>query len=171
MGAIGSPMKNHRGITMIFSLPLPILLLLLSAEVSIGAEQQEPSNRCPSWGIPIHVHVHGIRNSEGTVKAVLYGPEPETFLVKGKKTDKEREPAEAGSMTLCVAALEKGKYAVVVYHDENDNHKFDRNWIGMPTEGYGVSNDPDLFFIPPSFEEAAFVVMEDITHIDVEMKY
>ncbi len=171
MGTICSPVKNHKSIRMICHLAFSVLFLLISVEASVGNEPQKPSNRCPSWGTPIHVHVHGIRNSEGTVKAVLYGPEPETFLVKGKKTDKEREPAEAGSMTLCVAALEKGKYAVVVYHDENDNHKFDRNWIGMPTEGYGVSNDPDLFFIPPNFEEAAFGVMEDITHIDVEMKY
>jgi uncharacterized protein (DUF2141 family) len=37
------------------------------------------------------------------------------------------------SMTICVAAPEKGQYAVVVYHDENGNHKFDRNWIGFPT--------------------------------------
>ncbi len=156
---------------MIFSLPLRILLLLMSAEVSIGAERQEPSNRCPSWGMPIHVHVHGVRNSEGTVKAVLYGPEPETFLVKGKKVDKEREPAEAGAMTLCVAARQKGKYAVVVYHDENDNHKFDRNWIGLPIEGFGVSNDPTLFLAPPSFEEAAFELDDELTHVDVEMKY
>ncbi len=37
------------------------------------------------------------------------------------------------SMTICVAAPEKGQYAVVVYHDENGNHKFDRNGFGFPT--------------------------------------
>lgn len=148
-----------------------LIVILLNAGASMGAVQQEPANRCPSWGAPIHVHVNGIRNSQGTVKAVLYGPDPETFLVKGKKTDKEREPAENGSMTLCVAAPENGQYAVVVYHDENDNHKFDRNWIGLPTEGFGVSNDPTLFLAPPSFEESAFEVNGDITHVDVEVKY
>ena len=96
------------------------LIMLVSAGVSMGTVPQEPANTCPSWGTPIHVHVHSIRNAQGTVKAVLYGPDPETFLVKGKKADKEREPAEEGSMTLCVAAREKGQYAVVVYHDEND---------------------------------------------------
>lgn len=150
---------------------IPFLIMLVSAGVSVGAVPREPANRCPSWGTPIHVHIHGIRNAQGTMKAVLYGPDPETFLVKGKKTDKEREPAEEGSMTLCVAAPEMGQYAVVVYHDENDNHKFDRNWIGLPTEGFGFSNDPTLFLAPPSFEESAFEVNEGITHIDVEVKY
>ena len=145
--------------------------MLVSAGVSIGAVSQEPANTCPSWGAPIHVHVHGIRNADGTVKAALYGPDPNTFLVKGKKADKEREPAEEGSMTLCMAAPEMGRYAVVVYHDENDNHKFDRNFVGLPIEGFGVSNDPTLFLAPPSFEEAAFEVNGDLTNVEVEIKY
>ena len=137
----------------------------------MGVVTQEPSNKCPSWGIPIHVHIYGIRNAQGTVKAVLYGPDPSTFLVKGKKTDKEREPAEEGMMTLCVAAPQEGKYALVVYHDENDNHKFDRNWIGMPIEGFGISNDPTLFFSPPSFDEVAFAVYGELVMIDVILRY
>ena len=150
---------------------IPFLIMLVSAGVSIGAASQKPANTCPSWGTPIHVHVHSIRNAQGTVKAVLYGPDSNTFLVKGKKADSEREPAEEGSMTLCVAAPDKGRYAVVVYHDENDNHKFDRNWIGLPTEGFGVSNNPTLFLAPPNFEESAFEVNGDLTNVEVEIKY
>ncbi len=97
------------------------------------------ANTCPSEGKPIYVHISGIRHPSGTVKAVLYGPDPRSFLVKGEKTDREREPAQEGTMSICLAAPDVGKYAVVVYHDENDNHKFDRNWIGLPTEGFGVS--------------------------------
>ena len=147
------------------------LATFFSMGMRLGVLAQEPANRCPSWGVPIHVHVKGLRNAQGTVKASLYGPDPDTFLVKGKKADKEREPAQEGSMVLCVAAREKGPYAVVVYHDENDNHKFDRNWVGFPVEGYGVSNDPETFLAPPSFEEAAFDVTEDLTIVDVHMHY
>lgn len=92
-------------------------------------------------------------------------------MVKGKKIDKERGPAQKESMTICVAAPEEGQYAVVVYHDENDNHKFDRNWIGLPTEGFGVSNDPILFLALPSFEEATFDVDGDLTNVEVEIQY
>jgi uncharacterized protein (DUF2141 family) len=153
-----------------WSLIVP-LIFLTSVGVSNGAAFQEPVNGCPSWGIPIHIHIQGLRNAQGTVKAVLYGPDPKTFLVKGKKADKEREPAEAGPMTLCVAAPENGRYAVVVYHDENDNHYFDRIWVGLPTEGFGVSNNPTLFFAPPSFEESAFEVNGELTHVEVDVKY
>lgn len=148
-----------------------LVAAFLGFGVGFSAEIQEPANRCPSWGTPIHLHIHGLRNAKGTVKASLYGPDPETFLVKGKKADKEREPAQEGSMTLCVAAREKGKYAAVIYHDENNNHKFDRNWIGMPVEGYGVSNNPEYFLAPPSFDEAAFDVNGGLTHVEVNMSY
>ena len=148
---------------------LSILIFVLGASLSV--EAQTPLNRCPDSGKPIHVHIHGIRNGHGTIKAVLYGPDPDDFLIKGKKTDKEREPAREGSMTLCVAAPGIGKYAVVVYHDENDNHKFDRNWIGLPSEGFGVSNNPSLLFAAPKFEDSSFEVNGELTQIDVDLKY
>lgn len=147
------------------------MVILLSVSASFGEVPQAPANTCPSEGKPIHVHVHGIRSASGTVKAVLYGPDPKSFLVKGEKADKEREPAQEDSMTLCVAAPIEGKYAVVVYHDENGNHKFDRNWIGLPTEGFGVSNNPSLFVVAPKFEESSFEVIGEVTHVDIEMKY
>lgn len=145
--------------------------LVLGAVASLGDLSQVPTNRCPSEGKPIHVHVHGIKNAKGAVKAVLYGPDPESFLVKGAKADKEREPAREGSLTLCVAAPKEGKYAVVVYHDENDDRQFNRNWIGLPTEGFGVSNNPSQFLGAPNFEESSFEVGGEVTHVDVDMKY
>ncbi|MDH5575311.1 MAG: hypothetical protein OEY80_07505, partial [Nitrospirota bacterium] len=73
------------------------VVVLMSAAASIGGVSQVPVHTCPSEGKSIHVHVHGIRSASGTVKAVLYGPDPKSFLVKGEKADKEREPAQEGN--------------------------------------------------------------------------
>lgn len=148
-----------------------VLVMMGLGIAAIFNSSMVPVNTCPSEGKPVHVHISGLRTDSGTVKAVLYGPDPKSFLVKGKKTDSEREPARQGTMTLCVAAPGAGQYAVVVYHDENDNHKFDRNWIGLPTEGFGVSNNPSLFLAAPTFEESSIEVTGDVTHVDIEMKY
>ncbi len=51
--------------------------------------------------------------------------------------------------------LPPGSYAVMVMHDENDNGKLDSNFMGMPTEGYGFSNNPQVMR-KPTFEEARF---------------
>lgn len=148
-----------------------VFAMIFMGAAAIANSSLVPVNTCPSEGKPIHVHISGLRNDSGTVKAVLYGPDPKSFLIKGEKTDSEREPTRQGTMTLCVAAPGVGQYAVVVYHDENDNHKFDRNWIGLPTEGFGVSNNPSLFLAAPTFEESSIEVTGDVTHVDIEMKY
>jgi len=48
------------------------------------------------------------------------------------------------------------KIAIALYHDANDNLKLDKNFLGIPVEKYGFSNDTRSMFGPPSFESAAF---------------
>lgn len=52
--------------------------------------------------------------------------------------------------------ISAGTYAIGVIHDENMNGKLDTNWLGIPKEGYGFSNDAKGFVSAPSFEDASF---------------
>ena len=54
--------------------------------------------------------------------------------------------------------LGSGRYAAVALHDENGNGKLDKNFLGVPAEPYGFSNNVQGFLSPPSFDEAAMVV-------------
>lgn len=57
--------------------------------------------------------------------------------------------------------LPKGKYAVSIFHDENNNHKIDKRLI-MPEEGVGLSNFKTInFFNLPSFKSASFPLDHD----------
>ncbi len=49
-----------------------------------------------------------------------------------------------------------GTYALAVVHDENMNGKLDSNWLGIPKEGYGFSNDVKAVHGAPSFSDASF---------------
>jgi len=60
---------------------------------------------------------------------------------------------------------------VAIYHDENNNHRFDRTLIGMPAEGYGFSNDARIFLGPPSFKSTQFLVGPGETHIAIALRY
>ena len=62
---------------------------------------------------------------------------------------------EAAEQTFHFSDLPPGRYAVMVMHDENDNGKLDSNFMGMPIEGYGFSNNPAVMR-KPTFEEARF---------------
>ena len=56
--------------------------------------------------------------------------------------------------------LSEGKYAVKVFHDENNNEKLDRGLLGIPVEGWGVSNNPKRGFGPPRHSKILFELEE-----------
>ena len=47
-------------------------------------------------------------------------------------------------------------------HDENDNNKLDANFLGIPFEGYGFSNNPNVMR-RATFDEARFQLKTDAT--------
>jgi uncharacterized protein (DUF2141 family) len=48
--------------------------------------------------------------------------------------------AISGTQSVVFTNLEPGTYAIIAFHDENDNGKLDENGWGVPTEGYAFSN-------------------------------
>ena len=126
---------------------------------------------CSAAGDEIVVRVSQLRNGAGNVVAVLYGDNPDDFLKKGRKLAKVWTPAREGTVDVCLTAPRPGTYAVAVYHDENANIRFDKTWIGLPDEGYGISNNPKFFLAPPHFDEAKFEAMAGPTVIDIDIRY
>jgi uncharacterized protein (DUF2141 family) len=65
--------------------------------------------------------------------------------------------------------LPHGTYAVSVYEDRNRNHRLDHNWLGIPREPVGVSNNPTARFGPPRFEESSFRLDAGSTTISIDL--
>ena len=147
------------------------LALLLSLPSEARSEITASDGACDGASSAIYVHVHGVRSDRGYVMFVLYGDKPEDFLVKGKKIFKQRFAAKQGSVEFCVSLPKPGIYAATAYHDENGNGKFDKNQVGLPVEGFGVSNNPTTFLTPPSHDQAAFAVSHGPTKVYIEIKY
>jgi uncharacterized protein (DUF2141 family) len=59
--------------------------------------------------------------------------------------------------------LSPGKYAFKYFHDENSNEKLDANWIGIPKEGFGFSNNAKGTFGSPSHKKTIFELTADTT--------
>ncbi len=64
-----------------------------------------------------------------------------------------------------------GTYALVVVHDENMNGKLDTNWLGIPTEGYGFSNDARALIGAPSYTSAMFLYNGHNLNMTIDMHY
>ena len=64
-----------------------------------------------------------------------------------------------------------GTYALVAIHDENMNGKLDTNLLGIPTEGYGFSNDVKALLGAPSFSAASFQYNGETLDLTISLHY
>lgn len=69
-------------------------------------------------------------------------------------------PVTSTAMKIKFDSIPAGTYALSCIHDENSNSVLDQNVFGIPTEGYGFSNNPGITFGQPSFSQVKFTVAE-----------
>ena len=106
----------------------------------------------------LEIEVNGFKNNDGKAKINLYNTQ-ESFMKKGIKS--VRTVLKNNKTYAVFTDLPKGTYAVSMFHDENSNGKIDSNFMGIPTEGYGTSNDAKGFMGPPKYEDAKFELVAD----------
>jgi uncharacterized protein (DUF2141 family) len=106
----------------------------------------------------IHVEISGLRSDKGQMLCALYSSDQaEAFPKKADKAVARLTAKIAERQAVCdFTGVAPGTYAVSVVHDENSNGKLDTNFIGMPREGVGASNDAKGHMGPPKFSAAAF---------------
>jgi uncharacterized protein (DUF2141 family) len=131
----------------------------------------------------LRVTVEGIRSSEGMVLMGLYDSEA-SFVNAIEASDEHGfliDPDRFGAVALRANAalrsavvfsnLDPGRYAAIVFQDENSNGKLDKSFLGVPTEPYGFSNNVQGFLGPPSFVDAAMPIGDDNKAIRIAMVY
>ena len=108
----------------------------------------------PSIAANLTVTVEQVRNSKGEIRFSIFNV-PSQFP-QGNELDSKDVPAQLGLVTVHIYNLTPGVYAIAVHHDENRDGEMNTNFIGLPKEGYGFSNNAKVNFSPPVFEAAAF---------------
>ena len=102
----------------------------------------------------------GVRNGNGNVVFAIHR-EGDVFPEKDSPYEGGFRRATEGSVSMTFGNLPAGRYALAVVHDENLNRVLDMNGLGVPTEGFGFSNNALPILEPPSFGEAAFEIKTD----------
>ncbi|MCA2977299.1 MAG: DUF2141 domain-containing protein [Myxococcaceae bacterium] len=119
--------------------------------VASGAGAAEPGR--------LEVVVSGVSAAKGLVGCALFSSKAGFPLDSKKHAAAQVRVAPAGGSATCVFEnVAPGEYAVAVVHDTNDNGQADTNFLGMPTEGVGVSNNALPRMSSPSFEACRFPV-------------
>lgn len=106
----------------------------------------------------INVKIEGLKSDKGKVMVQLMTQENnELISVKNKTIGIENMTA-----TLVFENMDSGDYGIRYFHDENSNQELDTNWIGIPTETYGFSNNAMGTFGPPDFDDWRFSLNKEL---------
>ena len=138
---------------------------LLAASATRLAAQTQPKPAPAQITSALTVKVTGLRKASGKIRLTL---------MRDSNTVEKRE-AEIDTGTLSAQTvfenLPQGVYSVFVFHDENMNGKMDTNDMGIPLEGYGMSNNPEKRPGKPGFDETNFPVNQPECAIEIKMIY
>jgi uncharacterized protein (DUF2141 family) len=143
------------------------LLLTIAAELSAPLEAQTTGTA------NLTVQVTGARNAKGKIRVALFRdgkgfPNDASQAVHTQAADIDPQTLSA---QVVFAELPAGVYAVSVFHDENMNEKLDKNFMGVPKEGYGASNNPKKKMGPPNFDETKFQLGGTEQSVEIKLMY
>jgi uncharacterized protein (DUF2141 family) len=113
----------------------------------------------------LSVTVSGIKNNTGLLTVELYNTKGK-FLKTPYKSISSVIKSNTGTLTFI--EIPKGEYSIMAYHDENNNRKLDKNFMGMPKEAVACSNNAKGFIGPPKYEDAKFTITTD-SKISIKM--
>lgn len=117
------------------------------------------------------VQVNGLRNRQGEVCLSLFATS-RGFPGNGADALQRKCMAiTAHSQRVLFENLQPGSYAVAVLHDANSDREINRNFLGIPIEGFGFSRNPVIRTGPPTFSEAVVLVAGQMTNIQVQLSY
>ncbi|MFI5222319.1 MAG: DUF2141 domain-containing protein [Bacteroidia bacterium] len=115
------------------------------------------------------IEIYGFKNNEGEADLKLYEsangfPEDESKAVKHI-----RAKISDNKCIFTFENLNYGSYGFIVYHDENDDKKFNKVWYGKPVEATVVSNYAKGFMKAPSFDDAKFIFDSPVKFISLKI--
>lgn len=143
---------------------------LFSLFVILGLILNAPASTVQKVGTyNLSVEVIGVKGSGGVMNIGLFNSNS-SFPDREKAMDGALIKLTGPNPKHTFRNLPTGSYCVAVFHDENNNGTLDKNWFGIPTEGFGFSKDAMGTFGPPSFEEAKVDLKSD-QHLKIRLRY
>ncbi|YAF95804.1 MAG: DUF2141 domain-containing protein [Nodularia sp. CChRGM 3473] len=117
------------------------------------------------------VDIDGFKNTQGQVCVSVFSSSQGFPNDRDRVLKRQCTQITDKSLQMTFDNLQAGNYAVAVIHDQNKDQILNRNNLGMPTEGFGFSRNPEVRTSPPKFSDAAFLLAGPNTVIKIQLKY
>jgi len=137
-----------------------IIITLLFSSVVL-AQTQEDTTKLN--GTTLTVEVTNALGDKGVISFALFNKEG----FRSKALQAMSSKIDNGIASVQFESVPEGEYAVICFHDENENNKMDFYENGMPKESYGTSNNPFLMG-PPQFENSKFMVLKEELKLEIK---
>ena len=115
------------------------------------------------------LEISNIKKQKGSLVIGLYD-KAEVFPTVSKALRKQTIKVNGTTLIVTFDNITDGMYALAIYHDENSNHILDKNFFGIPREGYAFSNNFKPMFSKPKFKDAQFKLKEH-SILKIKMNY
>ncbi|MEM9189042.1 MAG: DUF2141 domain-containing protein, partial [Myxococcota bacterium] len=124
---------------------------------TVGLSEEEASAQEPA-PTGVVITIVNLKSDSGPVNCTLFRS-AEGFPTEPDRALRRVQVRARGQRAQCLfPVLAPGRYAVAVWHDEDGDGELDTNFLGVPQERIGASNNAQGTFGPPRFRDAAFRV-------------
>lgn len=119
------------------------------------------------------IQINNIRNNSGKIIFHLFNNETgKYFPTKSDKSSLRIDTKiEKNQARIIIEDLPYGSYAYTIHHDENDNKKMDKTFLGFPDEGWALSNEIKPVFSLPDYDEGKFQFNKPELEITTSLNY
>ncbi len=115
---------------------------------------------------PLQIVVTGVISSKGSVLVAVC---TEREFLQPQCSYNARAPARPGPVTITVE-VPPGTYAVQAYQDEDSNGELTLNFLGLPIEPMGFSNNPTVRLSAPRFRDCAVQIGAMGGRVEIALK-
>lgn len=138
-------------------------LLILICVFTLSSNTTE--NHCT-----LSVEFSNFRNTKGKLYIFLYNYKNQFPDNPYKYYEVDKTNVRNNRLLVNIPNMPKGQYAISILDDENDNDDLDR-FLGIPTEGYGFSNNVKPFLSLPNYEDLLFNLDNERTKLNLTLQY
>lgn len=163
--------KNYARQTRLLSRQL--FCLCVTAVVSLStqiANAESADAQAQEKGLqPVTLVLSGLSPNEGPLWVTVFSGKKAWLKDALKELEFPREVTADTQVQEVQFQLGPGEYGLSVYHDLDSDGELKTNFIGIPREPVGMSNNAAASFGPPKYKDARFVVADQPLTLEITL--
>lgn len=118
----------------------------------------------------IELIIKNAKSNKGVIQVLIFSKEDGFPEIHHKAFKSMSLPVSNLTAKVNLQDLPTGNYAISVFHDEDSDGQIRKNHFGLPLDSYGFSNNPNLYFGPPSFSKCAVQVKKSTVKVEIKLR-